>query len=170
VKYGGYGIAKRGNGNIRLLAKWFGVPAINKSGVTTGSSGTVNIAPAVADHVTRCDIYLQYGSGAKKHSGFGLSAIANIAVILTGVKTNFDPIEQRDRFDQPFVDRFCGRAILPAAANVGLIAYHDQKKPSFFEPPAAGHSIVVKVKLLYGCRRTGAAVPQKWPIQHAVTV
>jgi len=86
------------------------------------------------------------------------------------VETDLDPIERWDGGGELFVNRFCGAAMLRAAANVGLIAYHDQKEPSFFEPPAAGHSIVVKVKLLYGCRRTGAAVPQKWPIQHAVTV
>jgi hypothetical protein len=86
------------------------------------------------------------------------------------VETDLDLIERWDGVGELFVNRFCGAAMLRAATNVGLIAYYDQKKPSFFEPPAAGEGVLVKYKFLYGCRRIWAAVPQKWPVQHAVTV
>jgi hypothetical protein len=63
-------------------------------------------------------------------------------VFRPGVETNFNPIENANDAGELLVNRFHRRAALLAAADIGLVGHHDEKKAGRLEPRAPGRHVL----------------------------
>ena len=80
------------NAKIRRLAQLFCVTALDEDGTTTCGARAIDIAPAVAYDITCFRIKVQLSNCAEDQAWPWLTAIARLAVILTGVIANLNTI------------------------------------------------------------------------------
>jgi hypothetical protein len=122
------GVGKFRHDRVRRFPQRLAVAAVDQNGPAPRGPGAIDIAPAVADHVTAAKIDSQRGGSSEKHSRRWLSAAARFAVLATRMETNFDAIEHWQEGQEFRVDLVDSRARLRSAADIRLIRDHDEKK------------------------------------------
>ena len=163
-------IAEGRNREIGRLAQTLFVAAFDEDRSTTCGARTTNIAPPVADDITRAKVNFQPGCCSQDHPRSRLAAIARIAVTLARMITNFDAIKRWKRqlhFCMHRLDRF---ATLSAATYVGLVGDHNQKKFCCLKSRAAVCNVVVEFEIVDASRRMGLTVADDGPIEHAIAI
>ena len=163
-------VAEVRNGEIRRLAQALLVAAFNKDRSTTCGTRTIDIAPAIADDITRVKVNSQLGGCSQDQARSWLAAIARLAKTFACMITNLDTIkrwQRRLQFHMHRLDRF---AALSAAAYVGLVGDHDQKKFCCLKSPAAVRKVVVEFEILDAEGGTGLTIADNGPIKHPITI
>jgi hypothetical protein len=164
------GVGKFRHDRVRRSPKRLAIATVDKEGAAPRGSRAINVAPAVADHVTAVKVDPQRGGSGKKHSRHRFSAEARFAMLATGMETNFDPIEHgqgRQEFRMHLVDL---RVCLRPAADIRLIRDHDEKKSRSLQPRASSRGIVIQLEIGNGLWRIRTTVAHDWAIEHSVAI
>lgn len=113
--------------------------AVDEHCATASGVATIHITPAVAHHPASRQINIQLPRRALQHAGLGLPTVA-IRRAFAGMITDFDAINRqlRRHVRMDFFNDFLGER---AAANIGLIRGHDQKKTGSLELRAGGGNV-----------------------------
>lgn len=131
---------------------------------------TINIPPAIANE----EAFLQFdrvGSGrVQKHAGLWFPALAGVAVSRTGMKTNLDRIERRNRCPKAGVYRLNDLAAKRSSAHIRLIGDRHEKKACLLQLRAAIDDIRIKLEFLDARRRKRKSVAHYGPVEHAVPI
>jgi hypothetical protein len=164
------GVGKFRHDRVRYFPQRLAMAAVDQDGGAPRGSGAIDIAPAVANHVTAVKIDPQYGGGGEKHSRRRFSTGARFAMLATSMETNLDPIEHgqgRQEFRVYLLDL---RARLRSAAHIRLIRHHDEKKSGGFQPCASLRDIVIQFEIGNGLRRIRTTTAHDWAIEHSVAI
>src|SRR6266496_398312 len=165
-----HGVTEVRNGEIGRLAQALLAAAFNKDRSTTCATRTIDIAPAIADDITRAKVNFQLGCGSPDHARSWLPAVARLAVTLARVITNLDPIKRRKRglhFCMHRLDRF---TTLHSPAYVGLVRDYDQEKFRCLKSRAAVRNVVVEFEILDAGRRVWLTVADDRSIEHPIAI
>src|SRR5437016_8928129 len=82
---------------MRPLSQRFLIPVIDKDRAAAGRMRAIHIAPAITDQITLRQLDPVRGSGAEKHTGFWLPAIARLPEFTSRMETNLDAVERGQR-------------------------------------------------------------------------
>jgi hypothetical protein len=143
---------------------------LNEDRSTTRRVRTIDVAPPIADDVTRAKINFQLGCCSQDQAWSRLATIARLAVTLARVITNLDAIkgwQRRLHFQMYRFDRF---TTLFAAADVGLVGDHHQKEVRCFELRATRGYVVVELEIFDTRRGIRVTVPDKNPIEYPIAI
>jgi hypothetical protein len=91
-------------------------------------------------------------------------------VSLTGVVTDFDPIEPRQcrlHFEMHCFDRLTA---LFSTSYVRLVGNYNQQEICCFQACAPGNYVIVKFESFNGRWRERAPTSDDWPIKHSIAI
>jgi hypothetical protein len=167
---GAHGIVEIRDCKIRRFAQRFFITALDESRAATCGVRAIDIAPAIAYDITPFRIDVQLSNCAEDHAWTRLTAIARLAITLTGMIANLNAIKQWKRRLHFQIHRFNGFATLSAAANVGLVGDDNQEKVRSLKPRTSVRNILVKLELLETRWRIRHSVPNNDPVDYSIAI